>query len=79
MLQHFSVLNAQEITQLYSTISYKTNKQTSKLPKSDIIKILDILNQDFNTGLLNKHEVHIELKLLKYSEGYLMLSEISGT
>lgn len=62
-------------------IALSVKKQTNKAPnpKSDIIKILAILNQDFNTGLLKKHEVHVELKMLKYSECYLMLSEISGT
>lgn len=39
-----------------------------------MIKILDLLNQGFNGGL---H--HIGLKILKYTDCYLILCEISGT
>lgn len=67
MLQHFSVLNArEEVSQLCSNYTVK------KTP--DMIKILDLLNQGFNAGL---H--HIGLKILKYTDCYRILSEISGT
>lgn len=67
MLQHFLVLNAQEeVSQLCSNYTVK------KTP--DIIKILDLLNQGFNAVLY-----HIVLKILKYTDCYLILSEISGT
>lgn len=55
MLQHFSVLIAQEeVSQLYSNYILK------KTP--DMIKILDLLNQGFNGGLRN-----IGFKVLKYT------------
>lgn len=67
MLQHFSVLYAQEeVSQIYSNYIVK------KTP--DMIKILDLLNQGFNGGLY-----HIRLKMLKYTDGYMILCEISGT
>lgn len=67
MLQHFFVLNAQEkVSQLYSNYTLKKNP--------DMIKILNLLNQGFNGGLHN-----IGLKMLKYTDCYMILSEISGT
>lgn len=55
MLQHFSVLIAQEeVSQLYSNYILKKNP--------DMIKILDLLNQGFNGGLRN-----IGFKVLKYT------------
>lgn len=55
MLQHFSVLIAQEeVSQLYSNYILKKNP--------DMIKILDLLNQGFNGGLCN-----IGFKVLKYT------------